>query len=149
MRIARVHGVWRQLDDLLDGVFDQLDVVLDVLVLRREADALVRQVGDEALAVQRGDHGKMPGVEGDVFVFFDGVVHAPLVVELPLDEGLRQFLDLELADHLAVLDQARHAARNLHLLSDPHIDIGHVGPRGHRLLTPAGGASSARAWSVA
>ena len=68
----------------------------------------------------------MAGVEGDVFVFFDGVVHAPLVVELPLDEGLRQFLDLELADGLTVLDQARHAAHDLHPLSDPHSYIGHA-----------------------
>ena len=110
----------------VDGVFDQLHVVLDVLVLRREADALVRQVGDDAFIVQRGDYRKMPGVEGDVFVFFDGVVYAPLVVELPLDEGLRQLLDRELADDITVLDQARHAAHDLHPLSDPHIYIAHA-----------------------
>lgn len=59
----------------------------------------------------------MSGVESDVFVFFNGVVNA-LVIELSLDEGLRQLLDRELADDIAVLDQACHAA-DFHSLSDP------------------------------
>ena len=87
---------------------------------------LFAEVGDDAFIVQRGDDRKMPGVEGNVFVFFDGVVDAPLVIELPLDEGLWQFLDLKLSDDLTVLDQARHAALDLHPLSDSHIYIGHA-----------------------
>ncbi len=56
--------------------------MLNVLVFGSEADALVGEIGNDRFAVPGRHDRQVAGIEGYVFVSFDGVVDTVLIVRL-------------------------------------------------------------------
>src|SRR5690606_10101457 len=110
-----VDGMRRKLLDLRDGILDEIQVSIHVLVARREPDPLIRQVRNERVFAPRAHDRKMTRIERDVFVALDGVIDAVLVIELPSNELVGKFDDLELPSGRRV---SRHTIDHMHLIGD-------------------------------